>query len=85
MIAEFPLEAVKMSESIDFEVISSQEHSVPWDTRFTVIRTVRCPRCGNVFSQKGEGGCFGISFSPPWCECGFPWPERDSPSSNKNR
>ena len=61
----------------NFIHISSNSFSEPYSTAWMSVSDVQCPRCGNRFSQKTEGGCFGGTTYPNQCECGFPWKRED--------
>lgn len=38
------------------------------------IRTVKCPKCKNIFNQKVSSGCFHTSTDPLTCpKCHYPW------------
>ena len=61
----------------NYIIISSEHFSEPHSTGWVAISHVQCPRCGNIFKQKIDGGCFGGMTTPMACACGFPWKRDD--------
>ena len=56
-----------------FEVIHRVVHNVPYSDRGVGAQVVKCPECGEIFTQGIEDG-FIENVSPSSCpKCGYPY------------